>query len=99
MCNFNNSKVNRSIQLLDNLYFAITCWCRIATPLPVSLVYYQATNNVIVLVVIAPASATGARAQHLPIFSPVIAVVLASCIFCGPQPHSPPVVIAGLLLS
>ena len=28
------------------------------------MIYYQATNNVIVLVVIAPAFATGARAQH-----------------------------------
>ena len=68
MCNFNNSKVNRSIQLLDknNFYFAITCRCCTATLLHNSLVYYQATTNVIVLVVIAPASATGARARHTP---------------------------------
>ena len=59
-------KVNRSVQLLDknNLYFAITCRCSIVTLLHVSLVYYQATKNVIVLVVIAPASATGARARQ-----------------------------------
>ena len=64
MCNFNNSKVNRSIQLPSNLYFAIICRYYIATPLHNSLVYYQTTNNVIVLVVIAPVSATGAKAQQ-----------------------------------
>ena len=35
-----------------------------ATLLHDSLVYYQATDNVIVFVVIAPVFATGARAQH-----------------------------------
>ena len=50
--------------MTSNLYFAIICQCRTATLLHNSSVYYQATNNVIVLVVIAPASATGARAQQ-----------------------------------
>ena len=50
--------------LTSNLYFAITCRCRTATLLYDFLVYYQATNNVIVLVIVAPASAPGARARH-----------------------------------
>ena len=51
--------------MTSNPYFAIICWYCTATPLHDSLVYYQAIGNVIVLVVIAPASATGARARHL----------------------------------
>ena len=50
--------------LTNNFYFAIICRCCTATPLHDSLVYYKATNNVIVFVVIAPAFATGARAQQ-----------------------------------
>ena len=50
--------------LTSNLYFAIICRCHMATPLRDSLVYYQATDNVIVLIVIAPASATGVRARQ-----------------------------------
>ena len=64
MCNFNNSKIDSSIQLLSNLYFAIICQCCTATPLHDPLVYYQAINNMIVLVVIALAFATGARARQ-----------------------------------
>ena len=50
--------------LTSNLYFAIICRCCTATPLHDSLIYYQATDSVIVLVIIAPTSATGAKAQQ-----------------------------------
>ena len=50
--------------MTSNLYFAIICRCRTAIPLHNSFIYYQATNNMIVFIVIAPASATGTKGQQ-----------------------------------
>ena len=71
--------------LTSNLYFAIICRCRTATPLHNSLVYYQATNNMIVLVVIAPASAIGAWARHqepLPLSGLWSGMICLICLIC-----------------